>query len=96
MGELEFTAWSDELGMSDIFRLGGYPQWNGKNDERKISQPYWSELCQILQYVGRKDREGKKIFKGDIFQHADTGEIGYVRYYEFRARSRRLLYLYSS
>ncbi len=68
MRKIEFKAWCNELGMSDIFKLGAYPQWSGKNDERKISKPYWSELCQILQYTGIKDRDGKKIFEGDIVE----------------------------
>lgn len=48
----------------------------------------------VTQYTGRKDLKGEKIFEADIFQHTETGEIGYVRYIVSSEQGRIGYYIY--
>jgi uncharacterized phage protein (TIGR01671 family) len=62
MREIVFRAYDQELGLSEPFSLNYYPIWNGE------TKPYWANLCKIEQFTGLTDKNGQKIFEGDIIK----------------------------
>ena len=71
MREYLFRAWEKDMGMSGDFGLGSFPTWGHKSE----TCPYWAATCRIMQYIGREDCEGKKIFDRDFVKNIATGKI---------------------
>ena len=75
MRDLAFRAWFPETKVMSVdFTL---------EDALKHEVDYVGE-CIFLQYTGLKDKNGRKIFEGDIVQHFD--EVLQVIYLEDEAR----------
>jgi hypothetical protein len=53
------------------------------SEPAQTSQPYWARICRILQYTGMKDRDGKKIFEGDIVESITPG-VRFKGFIEFK------------
>lgn len=72
--EIEFRAWTDEgvCISPDYVGRDGLGHW--KENSIPTSGP-------VEQYTGLKDRNGKKIFEGDILQsHGKDGRKGVVEF----------------
>lgn len=92
MMEYLFRAWSEKLGMSSEFGLGARPGWPKiQKIPRKPGQQLvihqelnWHMTCKIMQYTGRDDSGGVKIFKGDIVEFKmdvqDNVRVGVIEY----------------
>jgi hypothetical protein len=61
MRETKFRAWSESFGLSESFKIGGYPVFRDG-----ATMPYWSSLAVIEQFTGLHDKNGKEIYEGDI------------------------------
>lgn len=74
MREIKFRLWDDKLKKFDYdFRITSkgkeikYIQYQGDN--------YYD--CELMQYTGLKDKNGKEIYEGDIV----------IRYYDYNSMS---------
>ena len=69
MREIKFRFWSKALKlMTPVFSLGEI--WEGVSQEWS---PLYHEDLIPLEYISRKDMNGKEIFEGDVVQHVSTG-----------------------
>jgi uncharacterized phage protein (TIGR01671 family) len=85
MREIKFRAW-DKYD-SRMFEVDTIDFKSGALTERTkpgISTPHLPEDCTLMQYTGLKDKNGKEIFEGDIFNciyhqdgHTDKYEVVY-------------------
>ena len=69
MREIEFRAWDKENNEMFI-PLGVSSEGEVLIDMGYDSPDYWGyDRCVIMQYTGLKDKNGKKIFEGDIIKN---------------------------
>ncbi len=61
MREIKFRAWAKSFGISESFKIGGYPIFRDGT-----TMPYWNSLAVIEQFTGLHDKNGKEIYEGDI------------------------------
>jgi len=64
MREIKFRAWSKSFGISESFKIGGYPIFRDGT-----TMPYWNSLAVIEQFTGLHDKNGKEIYEGDIIKN---------------------------
>lgn len=70
--EIKFRIWDNTLKQMEApFTL---------NDDFDCMQG-WLDGCQLMQYTGLKDKNGKEIYEGDIIR-LPIGELGNVIYFE--------------
>ena len=85
MRELEFRAWlKDEKKMIDVKAI----DWDDKGNVISVNYPegksysgYGSDNIEFIQYTGLKDKNGVKIFEGDIIRIYGGEKM--FGYYEF-------------
>lgn len=58
MREIKFRAWDTSFKKMQYF-----------NQENPITFPVMNLACQLMQYTGLKDKNGKKIYEGDIVKY---------------------------
>jgi len=66
---LKFKAYHEELGMSDVFKIGEYPTWGEK------TLAYWKDTSRVLQFTGMQDKNRKDIYLGDIIKWIDSDGV---------------------
>jgi len=72
MREIKFRAWDIYLKkMFDVKRLEFLP--DGINVVLDDKEESYSDGCEIMQYTGLKDKNGKEIYEGDIVEHDFLG-----------------------
>ena len=70
MREIKFRAWVDgEKMINDVGNNLGY--YLGTKDS-----------CELMQYTGLKDKNGKEIYEGDIIDNGEGMELTIVEYVE--------------
>jgi uncharacterized phage protein (TIGR01671 family) len=79
MREIKFRAWSNEERQyvySDTFAKASGKRF-GLTDFFKFT-----DISILEQYTGRKDKNGKKLYEGDILRDYDEGYLYQVVYYK--------------
>src|SRR4030065_358347 len=88
--EIKFRAWhKDDKIMSPVIDIGFHDIYGTYKDsgilqiiiynqfkEKRFSN---TEDCILMQYTGMKDKEGKKIYEGDIVKEGREGNIHLVQ-----------------
>lgn len=67
MRELKFRAW-DKGNSTMFFGIEGH------------LERFDDEMYQIMQFTGLKDKNGKEIYEGDIFQDEEDGSCEFVEW----------------
>ncbi len=100
MREIKFRAWDKKhnemryLGVGDSFRFWSDGNWTIVNTVYLPGTLVTDhEKAILMQYTGLKDKSGKEIYEGDIFQfgtkkegESGEGERGIVEWHEQLAR----------
>ena len=81
MREIKFRAWDkDDLSMHNVENLGimGNTSIYGRKSNGSIERRWvHSDKLEIMQYIGKTDKNGNDIYEKDIVrQFADCNEFG--------------------
>lgn len=77
MRAIEFRVWDEEeqvMVSPDSITRNGFATWERNSRTTEMTN------ANIMQFTGLLDKNGKKIFEGDVI-HCDNGSVGTIIYY---------------
>lgn len=77
MREIKFRVFSEKEGM--VYIKPNHWQWLGENVVNNPKEKRWN----VMQFTGIKDKNGKEIYEGDIFQDEEDGAYNFVEWNDY-------------